>query len=179
MGGEAGLEEVEQVAVVAPRRVGLQHQARAIGLTHGRYAQYFNATYRRSGHFWQNRFFSCALDEEHYWIALAYVERNPPRTHLVGEAGAYRWSSAAAHLGGDDETGLLDLITWQTLMPPDVWGERLLLPEDEELLQALRRATRTGRPLGSSAFLARYETLLGRRLHALPVGRPRKIKAEK
>jgi len=153
--------------------------ARAIGRTHGRYAQYFNAAYRRSGHLWQNRFFSCALDEEHYWLALAYAERNPPRAHLVGDAGAYRWSSAAAHLGGADETGLLDLITWPTLMPPDVWRERLLLPEEEDLLLSLRLNTQTGRPLGSPDFLAHYEALLGRRLQPLPVGRPKKASEQK
>ena len=91
--------------------------ARAIGRTHGRYAQYFNKTYGRSGHLWQNRFYSCALDDEHYWLALAYIDRNPSRARLVGDAGAYRWSSAAAHLGGTDETGLLDLITWREQMP--------------------------------------------------------------
>ena len=35
--------------------------ARAFGQAHGRYAHYANALRNRSGHFWQNRFFSCAL----------------------------------------------------------------------------------------------------------------------
>jgi putative transposase len=35
--------------------------ARALGQTHGRYAQRFNRRYRRSGHLWQNRFYSCPL----------------------------------------------------------------------------------------------------------------------
>lgn len=29
---------------------------------HGRYAQYYNARWSRTGHLWQNRFFACALD---------------------------------------------------------------------------------------------------------------------
>jgi len=152
--------------------------AKAVGKTHGRYAQYFNSTYKHSGHLWQNRFYSCALDEEHYWIALAYIDRNPPRARLVGDAGAYRWSSAAAHLGGADETGLLDLITWQAHMPPELWHERLTLPEDDDLLQTLRLTTHAGRPLGSAAFLAKYEALLGMPLQPRPVGRPKKPKEE-
>jgi putative transposase len=152
--------------------------ARAIGYAHGRYAQYFNKTYGRSGHLWQNRFYSCALDDEHYWRALIYLERNPERARLVGDAGAYRWSSAAAHLGGDDETGLLDLIAWRAQMPVDYWRERLTVPEDDDLLHTLRLTTHTGRPLGSPAFLAKYEALLGKRLQPLPVGRPKKPKEE-
>jgi putative transposase len=152
--------------------------ARAIGRTHGRYAQYFNATYGRSGHLWQNRFYSCALNDEHYWLALAYVERNPARARLVGDAGAYRWSSAAAHLGGGDDTGLLNLITWREQVLVEFWRERLTLPEDDDLLQTLRLTTHTGRPLGSAAFLSHYEFLLGRRLQPLAVGRPSKPKEE-
>jgi REP element-mobilizing transposase RayT len=35
---------------------------KAFAQAHGRYAHYANALLRRSGHFWQNRFFSCALE---------------------------------------------------------------------------------------------------------------------
>jgi len=35
--------------------------ARALGETHGRHPQRFNRRYRRSGHLWQNRFYSCTL----------------------------------------------------------------------------------------------------------------------
>ena len=46
---------------------------------HGRYAQYFNAKYQRTGHLWQNRFYSCILAGSHLRKALRYVERNPVR----------------------------------------------------------------------------------------------------
>ena len=51
---------------------------------HGRYAQYYNARYGRSGHLWQNRYFACSLGPGHLWAALAYVEMNPVRG--AGEA---------------------------------------------------------------------------------------------
>jgi putative transposase len=38
--------------------------------------------------------------------------------------------------------------------------------------------THTGRPLGSDAFLSKLETLLGRRVRPLPVGRPRQAKPQ-
>ncbi|MHB9026736.1 MAG: transposase [Armatimonadota bacterium] len=148
--------------------------ARAIGRTHYRYTLYFNRVYQRSGHLWQNRFFSCALDNEHYWTALHYIERNSVRAQLVECAMEYRWSSAAAHVGGDDASGLLDLPAWCAVMPAEQWRERLVAPEEDALLLRLRTTTHTGRPLGAASFVAEYEAALGRRLLALPVGRPKK-----
>jgi putative transposase len=37
----------------------------AIGRTHWIYAQYLNRRHGRSGHLWQNRFYSCVLEENH------------------------------------------------------------------------------------------------------------------
>ena len=56
---------------------------------HGRYAQYYNTRWGRTGHLWQNRFFSCILGIEHLWAALAYVERNPVRAGMVHSAAEY------------------------------------------------------------------------------------------
>ena len=64
---------------------------------HARYAQYYNARFGRSGHLWQNRFFSCMLCLSHLWFTLAYVERNPVRAGMVKHAADYHWSSAKAH----------------------------------------------------------------------------------
>ena len=91
---------------------------------HGRYAQYYNAHSGRSGHLWQNRFFACMLSESHLWAALAYVERNPVRAGMLENAADYEWSSAAAHLTGSDNSGLLDMQWWQEHRPNN-WGERL------------------------------------------------------
>ena len=60
--------------------------ARALGQSHSRYAQRSNRRYGRSGHLWQNRFFSCAMDEGHGWNALAYTELNPVRAGIVRRA---------------------------------------------------------------------------------------------
>lgn len=67
--------------VVLPRE--RDSLARALKQTHGRYASYWNATHRPSGHVWQGRFYSCPLDEGHLWMALRYVELNPVRAALV------------------------------------------------------------------------------------------------
>jgi putative transposase len=141
------------------------------------YAQYVNRRHGRSGHVWENRFFSCPLDTDHRGRALVYVERNPVRAGLCREAWQWRWSSAAAHCGGEDLSGLLDLAAWRREMAPGKWRGILRRHEDEELVRSLRLATSRGRPLGSDRFIAKLERLLGRRLRALPCGRPRKIRA--
>jgi putative transposase len=125
-------------------------------------------------HVWENRFFSCPLDANHLGRALAYVERNPVRAGLCREAWQWRWSSAAAHCGTDDLSGLLDLAAWRREVDPAKWRGTLRQHEESLLVQSLRLATSRGRPLGSDRFIAKLETLLGRRLRALPRGRPRK-----
>ena len=75
--------------------------ARALGQSHSRYAQRFNRRYGRTGHLWQNRFYSCPLGRTHLVRALLYVDLNPVRAGLgraspgvsvVERAGPHRGS---------------------------------------------------------------------------------------
>jgi hypothetical protein len=43
-------------------------------------------------------------------------------------------------------------------------------------IDKLRTHCRTGRPLGPDKFISKLETIIGRRLRALPVERPKKSK---
>ena len=63
------------------------------------YAQNFSRRGLRSGHLWQNRYFSCVLDRQHYWAALRYVEQNPVRAGIVAAPQDWEWGSAQDHLG--------------------------------------------------------------------------------
>ena len=129
----------------------------AVGLqrAHGRYAQYFNARKLRSGHLWQNRFFSCPMDENHLWTAIRYVEMNPVRAGLAGEPAAYEWSSAAAHLSGSDARHVLDMRFWAESGGAARWVDLLADAEEEADVARLRRATHAGQPLGSKEFRER------------------------
>jgi|SRR5579862_2866540 len=125
---------------------------------HGAYAQAFNARRRRSGHLWQNRFYSCPLSERHLWIALRYVEANPVRALLVGRAEQYRWSSAAAHLDlAPDRSGLLDGEFWRRSGGAPTWQEMHAAPEPAGHVNLLRRCTYSGRPFGEEEFVERLE----------------------
>ena len=150
--------------------------AKAIGRTHWRYTQHVNVLHDRSGHLWQNRFYSCGLDTAHAWTAMRYVEQNPVRAKLCRAAWRYRWSSAAAHCGlAEDDTGLLDLAAWRRrLEPGGDWREALGEAVTDEQGGQLRQSTSRGRPLGSDSFVSKLEVALNRRLRPLPVGRPKK-----
>jgi putative transposase len=137
---------------------------------HGRYAQYYNARWGRTGHLWQNRFFACVLGPGHLWAALAYVERNPVRAGMVKQAAEYRWSSAAAHLSGKDEHGLLDMTWWRREGPED-WCRILGDEEREETTDRLRACTYAGRPFGDETFVNEMGTRFGRQWTR---GRPKK-----
>jgi len=146
--------------------------AKAVGRTDFGYTQYLNRSHRRSGHLWQSRFFSCPLEDSHLWRAIRYVERNPLRAGLVRAASRFEWSSAGAHVGEADETGLLDLEAWRREWKPGRWAEALR-DADEKGVAALRASTRVGRPFGETSFLDQLERELARPIRALPVGRPR------
>ena len=125
---------------------------------HGRYAQYLNARRGRSGHLWQNRYFSCPLaSDSHLWTALRYVERNPVRAGIASQAEDYRWSSALAHLTGVDGEGILDLAFWRESGGALAWRELLGQVEEPGPVRLLRRCTYAGRPFGDEGFLTQWE----------------------
>ena len=146
---------------------------RAVGRTHFRYTQYVNRLHERCGHLWQGRFHSCAMQKTHAIEAVRYVERNPVRARLTRTPWEHPWSSAAAHVTGEDPLGLLDMATWREMETPASWKQALQRRDNEDEVEALRLRTTTGRPLGSDRFIAKLETALNRRLRPLPVGRPK------
>ena len=148
--------------------------AKAVGRTDYRYTQAINRARRWTGHLWQNRFYSCPLDEVHQWQALAYVDLNPVRAKLVRKAKLYPWSSAAVHCGQPDPAGLVDKATWRMLWGCGDWAAVLAEGQERAELEAIRKSTQTGRPMGDEAFVAKIEGRTGRMLRARPVGRPRK-----
>ena len=81
--------------------------AKAVGRTHFCYTQYINRFHKRSGHLWQGRFYSCALDRRHFWQAMKYIECNPVRARLCRKPWRYAWSSAAAHVDEKIEAAVL------------------------------------------------------------------------
>jgi putative transposase len=77
--------------------------ALALSRAHRLYAGFVNARARQTGHLFQGRFGSAALDEEHLMNAVRYVALNPVRARLVQRAEDWPHSSVRAHLAGRDD----------------------------------------------------------------------------
>jgi len=148
--------------------------ARALGRTHAQYALARNRAGGRSGHLWQNRFFSCPMDEAHRLCAMRYVDSNPVRAGLVQAAWDSPWPSARAHAREGEADGVLYSEWVEAFGPWDhaEWREGLREGGSGAEWETVRRATRTGEPLGSREFVAELEHRAGRRLRVLARGRP-------
>ena len=163
--------------IAAPQRD--DSLARALRQTHADYARYANVKRQTSGHFWQNRYFSCALDGNYCWTALAYVERNPVRAGMAREAHEWRWSSARAHLDDGGGADWVDLGEWRRRYTAEQWREVLRTTVGEEAhAERIRNATRTGRPMGEPVFVHDLERRLLRRLTPGKAGRPGRAVSE-
>lgn len=158
--------------VVVPRKT--EALALALKQTHGRYASYWNASHRSSGHVWQGRFYSCPLDAAHLWMALRYAELNPVRAKLVARAESWPWSSAAAHCGSEEPHASLEADLWSKRWSAAGWREYLAAGETEAEVTAIRQCTHTGRPLGTTEFIRSLEQATLRRLAPRKGGRPGK-----
>jgi len=125
------------------------------------YTQYINKRYKRSGRLWESRYHSCIVDEEPYlWMVARYIEQNPKRAKIVKHPEDYPYSSAAAHI-----KGIKDGLLTEELFDE---GEReeylkVIKAEAKESETGLiRKATKTGKPLGDKRFIARISKALGR-----------------
>lgn len=94
-----------------------------------------------------------AMAGKHFWASMLYVEQNPVPARLVEQAGQWRWSSAQAHLKGED-AGLLDLVPWRARHTTETWKSCLDNGlRAAALIERIRDATQRGQPLGDEAFV--------------------------
>jgi putative transposase len=133
-----------------------------------------------SGHVWQGRFKSPVIqDDGHLLVVLRYIEANPVRAGMVADPGDYRWSSY-----GQDGPGLIDTLLdgfpeWEHLGPTEAerrrrWRAKVRGAQKRDELTAVRDSLRTGRPLGSPAWVKGVEARLGIDPTPRRRGRPRK-----
>ena len=128
--------------------------AKGFGQAHKRYTRMKNFTEGVRGYLFQGRFSSCVLDELHLLAAVNSVESNPVRAGITEVAWEYPWSSAVFHVGKATPDVLVTDRTLRGLI--DDW--RVYLENDKDLpAEALRKATRTGRPAGDQSFIEGIE----------------------
>jgi putative transposase len=134
--------------------------ARAIGEAHRRYTRRINFREGWRGHLWQERFASFTMDESYLFAAARYIEMNPVAAGIVSHPGEYQWSSASAHLAGQD-----DILTRvePLLALVENWSDFLTLSSENEIATFLKHE-RSGRPLGQESFVTKLEESLARTL---------------
>jgi putative transposase len=128
---------------------------------HRRYTGHIHAREQWTGHLWQGRFSSTAMDEAHLYAAIRYVDLNPVRAGLVARAADWPWSSAKVHLTGKSD-GVVALAPVRERI--DDFAAYLDEAEDAERVAALRQSRSTGRPVGAKEWIAALEAGAGRQL---------------
>ncbi len=149
-------------------------------IVHTVYSQYFNKKNSVTGHLLQGRYYSCVLDERHLLAAARYVERNPVRVKTVKDPTGYIWSSARGHAAVSNH----DIINTDSLfdyieIKQNKWKDFINQSDDPDEVSVIRKCTASGRPLGNNIFVQKLEKISGQILHALPVGRPKKLSSKK
>jgi putative transposase len=124
-----------------------------------------------SGHVYQGRFKSFPVQEdEHFYAAARYVERNAARAGLVRRAEQWPWGSLYRWLRGSTADKAL-LAAWPLARKPD-WVAHVNAAQTEAELQAVRRSIARGNPLGDASWSERTARRLGLESTLRPQGRP-------
>lgn len=145
--------------------------AKGIGEAHKRYTRMINFREGWKGFLFQGRFFSCPVEPPRLLAVVRYVLQNPVRAGIVENAWEYPWSSAQWMTGHRREDPLVKQLG--TLDEISDWPAFLQVEDNDH--SSIRKHTRTGRPLGSEAFVTNVEKVLGRSLSKRPPGpRPEK-----
>jgi putative transposase len=82
--------------------------ARTVKHFGGRYVQYYNRKYGRTGTLWDGRYRDPIVAEERYFFTcLRYIEHNPVKARMVIRPEVYRWSSYRFHAYGEPSAWLV------------------------------------------------------------------------
>ena len=145
-----------------------------------RYVQYVNHVYRRSGTLWEGRYKSSLVDTEGYLLTCyRYIELNPVRAGMVGDASDYKWSSYRSHALGQGNELIQDHPCYLALGATDqsrqaAYQALFRHQMDEALLTEIRNSVNSGTALGSERFKDEIEAALSRSVRLGQPGRPRK-----
>jgi putative transposase len=147
-----------------------------------RYVQYVNRKHARTGSLWEGRFRSCIVDSDGYFLRCQrYVELNPVRAGIVRHPSDYPWSSHAANASGANSEIVIPHPLYLALGidAGDRFANYCALIQEgigNRELEEIRSATNGGFVLGSKAFKARLEAIMGRRTSPGANGRPPRSK---
>jgi putative transposase len=154
---------------------GLPQMMQAVGRA---YVRYFNLRYQRTGTLWEGRYRSNLMESERYLLAcMVYIDLNPVRAGMVGQAADFKWSSHRHCIGQvSDKTVTPHALFWGLGNTPfareaayaALVQAGLGLSEKEQLT----RSALSGWALGSEDFVGELQQSTARRLAPRKAGRP-------
>ena len=125
-------------------------------------ARRINILLNRKGNFWQAQYHDHAIrKDEVLEKAVLYCLNNPVRAGIVERAEDFFWSSAKAHVYGEDDELLSDFQLTSEI--PD-WASYLRKKTSESETKLFRSHAQNGLPLGGNEFVDNLERMLGRKL---------------
>lgn len=150
-----------------------------------RATRYRNRLEGRTGTLWESRYKSSVVQTDAYLLACCrYIELNPVRARMVGDAVDYPWSSYPARVADVLDSHWLDIdpcfialgssAQERTHRYKAFMREAISLDETRLIREALQR----GQLTGSNRFVDEIERVAGLRIEARGQGRPR-IESEK
>ena len=126
-----------------------------------------------SGHVYQGRVKSFPVqDDDHFYTAGRYVERNVVRANLVPHAEDWRWGSLHRWRHGTRKERSL-LSPWP-LPRQHRWLDHVNAAQNEAELSALRHCVQRGCPFGDPSWSDQMVRRLGLESTLRPRGRPKK-----
>lgn len=154
---------------------GLPQMMQAVGR---RYVRYFNDSQKRSGTLWEGRYKSTLIQTERYLLAcMVYIDLNPVRAGLAGQAGDYPWSSYGHYTGlRSDKLITPHPLVWELGNTPfareAAYAELVQGGLNPAQQAALTDSVLRGWALGEPDFVAELQKRTQRRLAKISAGRP-------
>ena len=154
---------------------GLPQMMQAVGR---RYVRYFNDSQKRSGTLWEGRYKSTLIQTERYLLAcMAYIDLNPVRAGIAGQARDYAWSSHAHYVGlRTDKLVTPHPLVWALGNTPFArevaYAELVQTGVSTGQQQALTDSALRGWALGEPDFVKALQKMTTRRVSKTTAGRP-------
>jgi len=144
------------------------------------YVPYINHTYGSSGSIWEGRYKSSLIDDEAYLLTcMHYIELNPVRASMVKSPSDYRWSSYRANAQGKTDAMLTQHPVYKqsgrnNTERRSAYKALFKAHVDQEEHEKIRKAYKTGTPLGNDYFREKVERKLNCKVGQDRPGRPTK-----
>jgi len=147
--------------------------SRCIGETNRQYTRYINQKKNWTGHLFQNRFFSYAMDDQHALRAARFIETLPVTAKITEKPQNYLWSSAKYRIKTIENSPIKPFNMFHL---DQNWEDFLGRIMDTEELKKIQTHLQTGRPRGNTLFLDTVEQQIGRPVRPQKRGRKPKKK---